>query len=367
MSFVPDPNFKLDEAIRRWVLEACDKDEDGPLIEQLREVVLSIARAHLASSPAFQPPRHLDAQDLAIEFLLSLRSQGNWMIRTKSGLAAEYRRWVTAFSTPAQHELWEIVSTALHDLARGNAAWRLDAPASDDNHNDAVWTGVAGVAGDAPCDLLAFEKAARLIRNYAPPAARKWCVDGAILPKVIAPKDAKELTLALLHAAGGAIRLRDLLEEFKRHVFAFDSSSEIDKDHTASPLSIHPLALTRIYDLAHERAALIWEATSAISGTDLLCDYFIPKHLEERPVILEEFGDPRRVYERMQLVVQYLRQHLALNLAEALDVEDDTVDTARYGRDKVVVHGGFVREAMHILCEKCGCRPGKTPPRVLPI
>jgi hypothetical protein len=367
MSTPAATSIGIDVAIRRWVLEACDKQEDAPLIEQLRETVLAIARAHLASGPTFPPPRHLDAEDLAIEFLISLRKQGNWKICTKTGLATEYRSWVAEFSNPAQHELWEIVSTALHALARESVAWRLDAPASDDNHNDAVWTGVAGAAGSRPCDLLAFEKAARLIRNYAPPAARKWCVDGAILPKVIAPKDAKELTLALLHAAGGAIRLRDLLEEFKRHVFAFDSSSEIDKDHTASPLSIHPLALTRIYDLAHERAALIWEATSAISGTDLLCDYFIPKHLEERPVILEEFGDPRRVYERMQLVVQYLRQHLALNLAEALDVEDDTVDTARYGRDKVVVHGGFVREAMHILCEKCGCRPGKTPPRVLPI
>ena len=359
MSFVPDPNFKLGEAIRRWVLEACDKDEDGPLIEQLREIILTIARAHLASGPAFQPPRHLDAEDLAIEFLLNLRRQGNWKIRTKSGLAVEFRRWVTAFSTPAQHELWEIVSTALHDLARGNAAWRLDAPASDDNRNDAVWTSVAGTAGGTPCDLVAFEMAARGIRSYAPPAARKWYVEGSILSKVIAPKDAKELTLALLHAAGGAIRLRDLLEEFKRHVFAFDFGGEIDTDDPASPRSIHPAAMQRLYDLAHERAALIWDAASAISGTDLLCDYFIPKHLEERPVTLDGFGDPRRVHERMQRVVQALRQHLALNVAEALDVEDDAVDAA--------LHGGFVREAMHILCEKCGCRPGKTPPQVLPI
>ena len=351
-------SFAIDVAIRRWVLEACDKREDAPLVEQLRETVLAIARAHLASGPTFPPPRHLDAEDLAIEFLISLRKQGNWMIRTKSGLATEYRSWVAAFSNPAQHELWAIVSTALHALARENAAWRLDAPASDDNHNDAVWTDVAGAASGRLCDLVVFEKAACSVRNYAPPAARQWSADGAITAKVIAPKDAKELTLALLQVAGGAIRLRDLLEEFKRHVF--DSGGEIDKDHPTDRLSIHPSALTRIYDLAHERVALIWEAASAISGTDLLCDYFIPKHFEERPVTLEGFGDPRRVHERMQLVVQILRQQLALNLAEALDVEDDAVDTARYGKDKVVVHGGFVDVAMHILCEKCGCRPGKT-------
>lgn len=351
MSSAPDPNFKIDEALRRWVLEACDKDQDKPIIERLREIVIAIARAHLASGPTVQPPRHLEAEDLAIEFLLSLRRKGNWMIRTKSGLTAEYRRWVTEYSSPAQHELWAIVSTALHDLARENAAWRLDAPASENNHNDATWTGFEGPSGVTPCDPAAFEKTARHIQSYAPPAARKWHADDAILPKVIAPKDAKELTLSLLRAARGAIRFRDLHEEFKRHVFAFDIGDATDPDQTATPFSIHPAAMERIHDLAHERAALIWDGVATVSGTDLLCDYFIPKHLEERSVILEGFGDPRRVHERMQGVVGILRKHLALNVVEALDVADDAVDAA--------LHGRFVREAMHILCEKCGCRPGK--------
>jgi len=347
MSFVPDPTFAVDVAIRRWVLEACDTPEDGQIIERLRDIILTIAHAHLASSPSFQ--MHLDAEDLASEFLLDLRKKGNWKIRTKSGLAAEYRSWVTAFSSPAQHELWEIVSAALHDLARKNAAWRLDSPASDANSNNAVWTGVSGETGAVPCDITVFESAAHLIRNYAPPAARKWHGDGAVLPKVIAPKDAQELTLALLHAANGALRFRDLLEAFKRHVFTFDITGEIDADQSASPPSIHPAAMARFYDLAHDRAALIWDAAISAGGTDLLCDYFIPKHLEERSVALEGFGDPRRVHERLQRIVQLLRQHLTLNAAEALDVDDADAG----------FHGRFIVEAMHTLCEKCACRPGK--------
>ena len=356
MSFARDPRFSVDEAIRRWVLgnfEAPEDKVDELFLGGLHELVISIARTHLASGPTFLAPHHLEAEDLASEFLLSLRRKGNRDIRTKSGLATEYRRWVAEFSNPAQHELWEIVSTALHALSRENAAWRLDAPASDANNNDAMWTGVAGTAGEMLCDIPAFERASHLIRNYSPPAARKWYADDAVLPKVIAPEDAKELVLALLRAAGGAIRLRDLLEEFKRHVFAFELGAEIDTDPSADSISIHPAAMKRLYDLAHERASVIWDAISAAEGTDLLCDYFIPRNLHQQAVTLDTFGDPRRVKEHLERrVVQFLCRHLALDVAESLDVEDDAVDHA--------FHSRFVVETMHILCKKCGCRPGKS-------
>ena len=359
MNHVPDPNFSVETAIRRWVLEACDTPSDASLVEQLRKITLGIALAHLSSGPAFPPPQHLEADDLAIEFLLHLRKETKWMIRTKSGLKTEYGRWVTAFSSPAHHELWETLSGALHDLARKNLAWRLDAPASNNNHNDAIWTGVEGTGGAALCDLVAFQNTARRIKSYKPPGAGKWHVDDKDGPKVISPSDAKELALALLRVAGGALRFRDLLGEFKRHVFAFEQGGENDTDQSASPLSIHPAAMQRFHDLAHERAALIWDAASAGQSTDLLCDYFIPKHLEERSVTLEGFGDPRRVHERLQRMVQSLRQHLALNVAEALDVDDHAVDAG--------FHSRFVIEAMHILCGKCACRPGKTAAPALPI
>lgn len=345
------PEFDLGESINRWVLAENFTPEDGNLIQHLRETVLTIARAHLASGPTVQAPQHCDAEDLAMEFLLNLRSRGNWMIRTKSGLTTEYRRWVTGFNSPAQHELWEIVSTALHGLARENTAWRLDASANEDNDNDAVWTGVAGEAGGMACDLVAFEQTARRIRNYPPPAARRWVADDEIQHKVIAPKDAKALTLSLLQAAGGAIRFRDLLEEFKRHVFAFDLVGEPSTQHEDDSHSVHPAAMKRAYELAHQRAAEIWDVVAGIEGTDLLCDYFIAKHLGERAVTLEGFGDPRRVHERMKRLVEILRHHLALNVAEAPNSENDDVNSA--------FRRSFTLEAMHILCEKCRCRSGK--------
>jgi len=357
MSFARDPRFSVDEALRRWVVgnfEVPDK-LDELFLGGLHELVISIARTHLASGPTFLAPRHLEAEDLTSEFLLNLRRKGNGYIRTKSGLATEYRRWVAEFSNPAQHELWEIVSTALHTLSRENAAWRLDAPATDDNNNNAMWTGVAGATGETICDLPAFEKAACFIRNYSPPAARKWYADDAVLPKIIAPEDAKELVLALLRAADGAIRLRDLLEEFKRHVFSFELGGEMDTDPSADSISIHPAAMKRLYDLAHERASVIWDAISGAEGTDLLCDYFIPKNLHQQAVTLDTFGDPRRIKEHLeQRVVRFLRHHLALDVAESLDVADDAVDGA--------FHSRFAVEAMHILCKKCGCRPGKGAP-----
>ena len=359
MNHVPDPNFTVETAIRRWVLEACDTPEDASLVEQLRDIILGIARTHLASGPAYPPAQHLEAEDLAIEFLLNLRKQGNWTIRTKSGLAAEYRRWVAAFSSPAQHELWKILSTALHSLAHENAAWRLDAPASKDNHNDAIWAGDPKAGVKAPCDLVAFEKAARQIESYAPPAASRWHRDGSVLPKVIAPKDAKKLTLALLHAADGKLRFRDLLDEFKRHVFAFDLGGEIDSNQSSSPPSIHPAAMQRFYDLAHERAALIWDAIGEIEGTDLFCGYFIAKNFENRAVTLKDFGDSRRVDERLERMERIMRHHLALNLGDALDIDDAAVDAS--------LRSAFIIEAMRILSEKCTCRPGKTTVPALPI
>lgn len=359
MSFVPDPNFSVETAIRRWVLEACDTPGDASLVEQLREIILGIARAHLASGPPSPPPQHLEAEDLAIEFLLHLRKQGNWLIRTKAGLKTEYQRWVATFSNPAHHELWEILSGALHDLARKNLAWRLDAPASNNNHNDAIWTCDAGVDGTALCDLVAFQKAARRIKNYEPPGAGKWHRESSVLPKVIAPSDSKELALDLLHSAGGAICLRDLFEEFKRHVFTFDLSGEEAAANNVSPLSIHPAAMQHFYDLAHERAALIWNAIAEVKGIDIFCDYFIAKNLENRSVTLKDFGDSRRVDEQNKRIVKILLKHLALNLLDALDVDQNTVDSG--------FRSDFIIESMRILSGNCACRPGKTADPALPI
>ena len=347
MTFVPDPDFQIEEAIRRWVLEPCDTPEDKRRIEQLRETVIKIAHDHLESGPTFQP-RHLDEEDLSDEFLLHLRKEGKWMIYTKTGLKCEYSRWVPAFLNPAQHELWEILSIALHALAVEDAAWRLDALSSEPNNNYAVWTGIPEPDGAHACDLPAFERAARRIPKYTPPAARKWHDDDDVVHKVILPDAAMELTLALLRAADGSLHFYDLFEEFKKHVWVFNDGG----DNKDAPYSIHPAAIQRLYPLAHERAGLIWNEILAIHGTNLFCGYFIPKHMDESSVILEKFGEPQRVSERIQDVVRILRQHLDLNMAEALDVDDNAVDAS--------FHGRFVSETMHILREKCGCCRGKT-------
>lgn len=355
MSLAIDPNFSIEAAIRCWVLGDFGAPVDVSQVVQLREIILGIARSHLASGPTFSSSQHLEAEDFAIEFLLNLRKQGNWKIHTKSGLKAEYRRWVSAFCSPAQHELWEILSNALHELSRQNSAWRLDAPASSNNRNDAIWTSVAGTAS---FDLAAFQKVARSIKSYEPPAARAWHREGSVAPKVISPSDAKKLTLDLLHAAAGSIRFRDLLEEFSRHVFTFSLSGEDNTENRAIPAAIHPPAMQRFHDLAHERVALIWDAVSVSQCTNLLCDYFIPKYLEGCPVILEDFGEPRRVHERLKRMVQIIKEHLDLNVGEALDVDDVAVNSG--------LRTGFLVDAMHILRGKCACRPGKTATSALP-
>lgn len=353
-----DPSFDFPRALRTWVLGPCLTPEDIQLIAHLRQIAVELARNHLASKPIVTPPGYLDAEDLAGEFLDSLRKKGNWMIRTRGGLSVEYRRWVTRFTSPAHHEIWEIVSTALHELARAGVAWRLDASPEEENRNDAIWTGLPGDAGRKSCNLVEFETAARGVPNYPPPAARRWHDEGAAMPKVIAPKDARDLTRALLQAARGSLRLADLIEEFKRHVFVL-IVGPLENTSESVGQAIHPAALIRLFDLAQDRAELIWTETAEGGFTDLLCKYFIANHLQGRHVALEEFGDPRRVHERLQRVVTILRRHLALDVGEALDLESADLDTS--------FHSRFVIEAMHGILEKCGCLSGKPANPVLPI
>jgi hypothetical protein len=323
----------------------------------LREIAIEIARQHLAARPGVSPPSYLEAEDLAGEFLQHLRLKGNWLIRTRSGLAMEYRRWVTRFSNPAQHEIWEIVSTALRGLGKTGQAWRLDAPLEEPNRNAALWSGSPPVEGQKICNPIDFEAAAQRVRHYPPPAARGWHAAGVAAPKVISPQDALELTLALLQAAAGPVRLADLVEEFKGHIFTLVlAPSETLPEEMGRP--VHPTAMLRLFDLACARAAVVWAEAAAQELTDLLCDYFIANHLLEQPVALEKFGDPRRVHERVRGLVAILRQHLALQVDETLDVESADLD--------INFHSRFVVEAMHELSGKCACRPGKTPASVLP-
>lgn len=357
-SSTEDVPFDFGRALRLTAQGSWRTPEDIQLVAQLRQIAIKIARKHLDDKPTVSPPGYLDAEDLAGEFLLVLRKKGNWLVRSESGLVTEYRRWVTRFSSPAHYELWETVSAALHELARAGTAWRLDATAEEANKNDAIWTSVPGERGRQFCNLVDFENAARHVGSYPLPAARRQQGERTVKPKVISPKDAQELTLSLLNVAGGAIRLCDLIEEFKRHVFVLVIGPLVDPPE-ANVRTLHPGAIMRLFDLAYERAALVWAEVSEAEATDLLCNYFIANYVEERRVSLDEFGDPRRVHERLQRVIGILRNRLALDVNEALDVESEEIDTN--------LHSRFVVEAMHNLREKCGGLSGEMADPMLPI
>jgi len=346
----PEPSVQ--EQIDCWIRGPWTNSHAERLIGALYQNVLGIARSHLNSRQETGGTTKLEAEDLAMEFLLSIRKEGKWMIRTRSGLAKEYRRWVTSFSNPAQHELWKIVSTALHHLAKAGVAWRIDAPGDAPNDNSALWTGIDGPAGETPCDLDDFKNKASKIRHYAPPSASGYIEETTINHLVISPKDAKQLTSDLLNAAGGAICLRDLLGEFKEHVFSFEISGEVDEARETAPPSIHPASMERIYHLVNNRVDSIWLEVQDMKGTDLLCQYIIPKHVAEAHVTLGDFGSPQRVQERVVLIMGILKDHLALDSAEAFDVEVNAFDDTFKKR--------FQIQAIQILGEKCGCRPGES-------
>lgn len=296
-----------------WVGElSVDPAAYDAAVEALFTTTLRLAERHLGTlserAVAMQ-----EAEDLAHEFLVWIKREGNTAIENVNGLMRELKRFAARLRDPAQHELWEILSEALHKLFRSSKARRLDAPGDRPNRNDAQWvTTELENASTTPADLARFTEEAAALPIYRLRGSKRWYPEGKPLPKIISPIEAEELVAKLLVAARGVIRFRDLAEEARRHVFIFATTSQADPGEGRAGPVTHPDALLRLVPEAATRTERIWNEVLAEQLSDLLCGYFIPKHFRKEKTKLESFGASSTAGDRVKKLQRILARHLAI-------------------------------------------------------
>ncbi|MBI4028439.1 MAG: hypothetical protein HY360_25865 [Verrucomicrobia bacterium] len=334
----------IQDLLRKLVREA-------KLGDALLDICCKIALNSLLRSPLPSIPKDLtvQARELALDFILYLQVNDSDAITTQSGLRRQFRRFCARKSAPANHELWEILSSAVGDLVETGKLRRLDADPGAANCNDAVYS-VFGSERDAQTlDEQLFQAASeRKCPFFYPKKGRS--VGSIKLPKILSPKDATKLLLCLLDAAGGPVSFRSLFEAAKNHHVFIPREGEYrpppeetedepteSRDETIDPETFTPTDGKEpapdmnvwLPEEAEMRANRIWDQVALSGLRDVLCRYYLPKHAGGQKCALKDLGQPQRVNEQVaelqailacELRVEKVRQESGENMTEAVRI-----------------------------------------------
>jgi hypothetical protein len=289
--------------------------EDRNLTEALYEAATKTAREILAADTT----PGMEAGDLATEFILWLSGQSGLNIRSHKALRLQMRRFWIRRNAPAAYELWEVLSTALHSLAKRGAVRRLDAPHETPNHNAAIWTSAPEERDEARLDHRGFLERAKALPRY--PRSGKRPKNA----KILQPKEAEELALGLLKAAAVPAPMEVISKEAQQHVILpeiVEAPEEGDSEDDAPKGPPPPAAPDRPSIVADELllvreaehlAALLWDdpqcgRLSTNRVRELLCGFLVPNLLEDGGVPQGNFGSPQRVSEDLKEIYACLKR-----------------------------------------------------------
>ena len=285
-----------------------DLVEQGRIGEGLYDLLCGQGYLLLEKRRAGKSPRdlHDEAHELAVEFMLHLRSKRLTNLQTAAHFAHGMSKYLTRRESPVYHEVWKTLSQALIDLEKEGVVARLP-PASGANRQTTEWC-FRKHEGNPPAPPQDFFEAAGKLPVYYP--ARK---DGRLL----SPAQAKELVLQMLKLAGGPILMQDLHGEAMKHVVSqmlhpvsIDESSAGEGETPAISRQLAERMQVCDFILQEEaeaRARQIWDELEISGDGQALCIYFLPKHLLGVSVTGSELGDPRRISEagkRIRLAFQ---------------------------------------------------------------
>ena len=238
-----------------------------------------------------------EAHSLALDFLLHVRNKRLNHLRSAAHIARKLSKYLTRRESPAYHEVWKALSQSLLGLEKNGLVER-QSDAGNTNSQATEWCLKGCINNPATNVQEFFEKAAGL-SVYHP--SRK---DGRLL----APSQAKDLTLRMLELADGPILMQDLHSEAMKHVvhtMAYAESLDGEPGDGGDESAPVPRTLADrmpiigyiLEEEAAERADKIWRELEKSGDGKVLCVYYLPKHLLGKPVTGGEIGDPRRISE----------------------------------------------------------------------
>lgn len=289
--------FNLEDAAWNWVRK-------GELDLQFNDLVLKIATSILTRDR----DSRTDPRDFAGEFRDWLRLQGIYKISSKAGLRALMERCRVQLSGPANYELWEILSTAVHALGKEGQVRRLGAPHTEKNCNSAIWTSAGPEFDQMPFDLDGFEEKLKAVS--LPRVSHRSLKSEKRTAKVMKPTDAKLLIKAILDAAGQPVAFGALFSIAKQLVFLCQILPPDDENTEHVTADLPPHTVRWLEEEANQIATRVGSETSRIDLRRLLCGYFVPKYFLGKKVALRQFGNPNRVEEKVRLIKELLKKEL---------------------------------------------------------
>lgn len=268
-----------------------------------------------------------EAHSLAIEMILHIRNKHLAHLQCAAHLEREMRKYLTRRESPAHHEVWKAISQGLLALESEGVAVRQSTTGGA-NNQATEWC-LKGNEGRPPIPLEDFFKEAARLPVYHP--SRK---DGRLL----SPSQTKKLALRMLELANGPILMQTLHSEAMKHVVQTMAYSETldggtaDGEGETADISRDladrmPILGYMLEEEAVARAEKLWGELEKSGDGQVLCLYYLPKHLLGRPVTGGEFGDPRRVSEAGKRIRYAFQQ--VLDIAPTLAERQESSSTAR--------------------------------------
>lgn len=281
-----------------------------------------------------------EAHNLAIEMLLHIRSKRLLHLRAAAHVMRELGKYLTRRESPAHHEVWKALSQALLELEKEGKAARLSASAGT-NSQATEWC-LKGLEQAPAVDTQAFFEEAARLPVYHP--SRK---DG----RFISPSQVRELAEQMLTLANGPILMQDLHTEAMKHVvqtmaYAETLQSGAEDAGDQAPISREladrmPVLGYLLEEEAVERAGMLWKELAESGDDQVLCLYYLPKHLLGRPVTASDLGTPQRISEATQRIRKAFQK--SLDLTPTLAEQQEAAAAERHDPSGAGVEGPRAR------------------------
>lgn len=312
--------MKIDNDIRMLL-------EDRIITDDFYQLVCQTARKHLKDGSSRSGELNADelsdqAGELAGDFIVALATHDiSGLIRNRSDLVREFKRWITRRDSPERSELWDVISTTLRDLETQGTVERPAVYRPYFNSNNTLWslTRYVGTVGKY------LESAT--IKTAIPQIKAKRQHD-----RILKPDEACAAIMALLSLYEGEVTMSQIFDDLSKHLDMLQISTSLDapigesdssENHEESFSAV--IEDTQILDdytfIVEEESAraatAIWKQADAIgkkgrplAGRQILCCYLIPKDCHGLNITLKNFGATSSVQD----VVNKLRAIMAVHL-----------------------------------------------------
>lgn len=329
--------MKVDTIIEDIRNHRCNDDDYNMVFDKICQIFGSITK--MERSKGIYTGCGNSTRDEAADFFVEL-IKGNipGTIITDNDLGREIRRWRTIKKSPANYELFLIISAALLELEEGKLPKFKVLRMSDKKFNNSAETAWTMAAFKDQCgDWQKYESKRAEIGTYGTNKMKSVTREG----KMITPSNAKELVIKILESFGGIVLMSDILKAAKNHLaddcfikmVSEDAQNGEGNDNedtiqTRYSTKSTPLVEAQFFSIAFEsdnRTTIVWNKinkmmktrTGSVNGHKILCLYLLPKYLGEKPPVLADFGPKSTVENINNNVMAILKASLTVDKIDA--------------------------------------------------